>query len=105
MNFKDINIELNGMHRDNNREIFVYTPTIGMEVKKVISSLCEFSKSINGHTIETNINDIVIRIDEKSDDKKVYQNYLKDIAQRHKNVQITSAQHPYKTPNKSHNFE
>ena len=70
MDFKNINIDMDGMHRDDNRGIFVYTPAVGMEVKIVISSLCKISKSINGHTIETDINDVIIRIDKKSDEEE-----------------------------------
>ena len=105
MDFKNINIDMDGMHRDDNRGIFVYTPAVGMEVKIVISSLCKISKSINGHTIETDINDVIIRIDKKSDDKKVYQNYLETISRRHKSDRVSSAKYPFKTSDNSHNIE
>ena len=105
MDFKDININLDSMNWDNNRKVFIYTPAVGMEVKTVISSLCKISKTIDGHSIETDINDIIIKIDEKSDENKVYQNYLKSISKRHKTTQITSAKHPRITPDNSLNFE
>lgn len=39
MDLKNINISMEEIKRDEKRELFVYTPPVGMEVKVVINEL------------------------------------------------------------------
>ena len=78
--------------RDEKRELFVYTPPVGMEVKVVINELHYISKFLCGHTIEAHINDVIIPINKKSDTKKIYQDYLDTITKHHQIKNIASSE-------------